>query len=138
MRIQYPAFARHRCECGATTYHCHSECQASNSVKAQGYFQDTESASSWRQEREAFFDDVHPTTITENRMNNSFFMIRLDGRFHPSIPTCTKSAYCQYCKFKYTHKLDPSVRKKNEWMFNNRGGITMLICVLIVLTIGMG
>ncbi len=97
--------------------------------------------------REAFFDDVHPTTITENRMNNSFFMIRLDGRFHPSIPTCTKSAYCQYCKFKYTHKLVPSVQKKNEWMFNNRGGIKQCLecnvnycpdCVLFVLPIGMG
>ena len=40
--------------------------------------------------REAFFADVHPTMNTENRTNNSFFMIWLDGRFHSSIPTCTK------------------------------------------------
>ena len=50
-------------------------------------------------------------------------MIWLDGNFHPSIPTCTKSTYCQYCKFKLTNKLTPSARKKNDWMFNNRGGI---------------
>ncbi len=75
------------------------------------------------EEREAFLDDVHPITITENRINNSFFMIWLDGKFHPNIPTCTKLAYCQYCKFKYTHKLNPSARKKNNWIFNNRGGI---------------
>ena len=45
------------------------------------------------EEWQAFFDNVHPTTITENRMK-TFFMIQLDGKLYPIIPTCTKLAYC--------------------------------------------
>jgi hypothetical protein len=75
--------------------------------------------------REAYLMDTPPTKITGNRMNTTFFSIRNDGRFHPSIPTNDRVSYCQFCKYKWLNNLSLQAqkRKQNAVMKNNRCNI---------------
>ncbi len=70
-----------------------------------------------------------PETINVTRMSNTYFEIRNDGKFHPYLATVHKSAYCQFCKYKYNHLYSPAQKKANKVMFNNRCSIKRcLVC----------
>ena len=72
---------------------------------------------------------VKTHSITLQRMNSNWFHERENGRFHPSIPNSYEAAYCQYCRFKYLHKLPERSKERHKWMVNHRNKIQRcLVC----------
>ena len=66
------------------------------------------------QGRQIYFEENPPETINVSRMSNTYFEIRNDGKFHPYLPTIHKSAYCQFCKYKYNHLFSPAQKEGKQ------------------------
>lgn len=74
--------------------------------------------------RRAYLEENHPSSITKNRMDTTFFMIRKDGQSHPMISAADgPAANCQLCRYKFQHCMSKRDQLKNAVMKNNRGGI---------------
>lgn len=61
--------------------------------------------------REDWFSLNGSQRITKNRMDSNFFSKRHDGKFHPSIPTTSHNAYCQYCKYKSSKEYKKRIER---------------------------
>jgi hypothetical protein len=72
--------------------------------------------------RRAYLEENSPSSITKNRMDSTFFMIRKDGQSHPMISAADGlAANCQLCR--YSSNMSKRDQLKNAVMKNNRGGI---------------
>ena len=50
-------------------------------------------------------------------------LVWMEITIHPLLAATTATAYCQYCKYKWTHKLSKIQQAKNKGMVNNRTAI---------------
>ena len=80
--------------------------------------------------RLAYCQEVRTHNVTVNRMEDNWFKDRTNGRYHPSIENAFEGAYCQYCRFKWQHRITNERTKTiNKWMFNYRAHIKRcLVC----------
>jgi hypothetical protein len=62
--------------------------------------------------RRAYLEENSPSSITKNRMDSTFFMIRKDGQSHPMISAADGlAANCQLCRYKFQHVKEGSVKE---------------------------
>ena len=71
----------------------------------------------------AYLENVKPTTITKNRMNNGFFVRRLDRRRHPTVSVTDKVKKCQYCAYQFSNELTDRQKESFGYMYQNRHDI---------------